>query len=69
MKNVFRAIEHILGMEGMIYYENEDAPGKTLIGDNRLLREALHFDAFTPLDDGIKKAVWWMKEQFDKQPL
>lgn len=63
MRDAFCAVAAQLGREDLLLFENEHIPGKTLIGDTRVLREKLGFDEFTPFARGMKATVSWWKDQ------
>ena len=57
MREVFTALASILGAEALLRFDNEDQPGQWLSGDNRILKDELGFDGFTPLEEGLRKTV------------
>ena len=57
MRTVFTTLASVMGAEALLRFTNEDRPGQLLTGDNRTLCRVLGFSGFTPLEDGLKRAV------------
>lgn len=60
MREVFGFIADTLGKRDLLSFENEDACGLILAGDNRVLKNTIGFCDFTLFEDGMKKTIeWW----------
>lgn len=63
MREVFGFIADTLGKRDLLSFENEDACGLILAGDNRVLKNTIGFCDFTPFEDGMKKTIEWWRDQ------
>lgn len=63
MREVTSVIAELTDGKDRLSFENEDAPGRTLIADTRLLREEIGFTPKTGIREGLEKTVAWWRLQ------
>ena len=63
MREVTSVIAELTGGKERLSFENEAAPGRTLIADTRLLRETVGFTPKTGIREGLEKTVAWWRQQ------